>query len=195
MKSAGIVLVLFFTSLFINRESFGQENKYSLSALIATGAYGWPTGGGGWGGGINYSLSGGYRLFESMDIALQADYTSYRFTERIYTELDNSYQRNRVYSFSGEIIPKWGFLNIILGGGVSYQKADAVKFNYYDSKEKRTGTHQVVKGEDNFRGHGVFGFGGDIKIIKEISLILQTRFIIRSEYALWFGETGVKYNF
>ncbi|MCU7497299.1 MAG: hypothetical protein HF314_12210 [Ignavibacteria bacterium] len=195
MKLANIVCIFLLVSLSINQDSFGQENKYSLSALIGTVAYGWPTEGGGWAKGTNYSLSGEYKLFESMDLALQADYSSFRFTEEYGGSIDIKNLRNRVYSFSGEIIPKLWVFNIVLGGGVSYQKADAVMYPSYVYEGKTIESHQLVKGEDNFRVHGVVGFGGDIKIIKEISLVLQTRFIIRSEYSLWFGETGLKYNF
>lgn len=192
MKFLNMVFLLLLVVFSIDQVSFGQGNKYSASILIGTGEYGWPTEGGGWVKGTNYSLSGGYKLFAikdfplQMDLALQADYTSYRFTEEYAGSIDILNLRNRVYSFSGEIVPKLGVFNIILGGGVSYQKADAVRY---------TGGPQLIKGEDNFRTHGVFGLGGDIKIIKEISLVLQTRFIMRRDYALWFWETGLKYNF
>lgn len=203
MKLTSRAFILLFAVLFISRESFCQEAKnkeinYNVSALIGTAAYSWPTYGEGGLHGVNYSLSAGIQLSETVNFAIQVDYSSFRIAEDKESEIEVSYQPYPIYSFSGEIIPKlWGGLNIILGGGVFYQKTGTILYHVYNSKEKIEFTERRAEyeGVDIPKFHGVFGFGGDIKLNKALSLLLQTRFFIRNDHYAWFMETGLKYNF
>lgn len=202
MKLTYLPFILLFAVLFISRESFSQEVNNqeingNISALIGTASYSWPTLGGGGLAGMNYSISGGIQLSENVTFTIQADYTPFGITDRSEGDIEVSYQPNPIFSFSGEIIPKlWGGLNIILGLGVSSQKGGAIQYHYYNSKENRSYTEQgeEITGADGPKAHGIFGFGGDIKLSKALSMPFQTRFFI-ANYGGWLLETGLKYNF